>query len=116
LSRRRFRSISDRPHAKYEQLIARAKEVPPAKTVVVHACDETSLRGAAEAAEIGIITPILVGPAAKITATARQHKIDIGGLKLVDVPQSDAAAARGVELIREGQGELLMKGSLQRTS
>jgi phosphate acetyltransferase len=105
-------SIGDRPHAKYEQLIVHAKEVPPAKTVVVHPCDETSLRGAAEAAEIGIIIPILVGPAGKITAAARQHKIDIGGFTLVDAPHSEAAAAKGVELIREGKGELLMKGSL----
>ena len=58
-------------HAKYERLIARAKQVPPATTVVVHPCDETSLRGAAEAAEAGLIVPILVGPAAKITAVAR---------------------------------------------
>ena len=107
-----IRSSSDRPHAKYDYLIARAKQVPAAKTVVVHPCDETSLRGAAEAAEIGIITPILVGPAAKITAAARQHKIDIGGFTLVDAPHSDEAAAKGVELIREGRGELLMKGSL----
>ena len=54
------------PHAKYERLIARAKGVPPARTLVVHPCDETSLRGALEAAEAGIIIPILVAPAAQI--------------------------------------------------
>jgi phosphate acetyltransferase len=99
-------------HAKYERLIARAKEVPTVKTVVVHPCDETSLRGAVEAAEAGLIVPILVGPAAKITAVARQHNLDIGGFELVDVPHSEAAAARAVELIHEGRGEVLMKGSL----
>jgi len=31
---------------------------------------------------------------------------------VVDAPHSDAAAARGVQLIHEGRGELLMKGSL----
>jgi phosphate acetyltransferase len=100
------------PHSKYEQLIARAKQVPPATTVVVHPCDETSLRGATEAAEAGIIVPILVGPAGKISAVAQQHKIEIGRFQIVDAPHSDAAAARGVELIRESKGELLMKGSL----
>ena len=99
-------------HAKYERLIARAKEVPSVKTVVAHPCDETSLRGAVEAAEAGLIVPILVGPAAKITAVARQHNLDIGGFELVDVPHSEAAAARAVELIHEGKGEVLMKGSL----
>ena len=59
--------------AKYDRLIARAKEVPPAKTIVVHPCDETSLRGAVEAAELGIIVPTLVGPRAKIENVAREH-------------------------------------------
>jgi phosphate acetyltransferase len=99
-------------HAKYERLIARAKQGPPATTIVVHPCDETSLRGAIEAAEAGIIVPILVGPKAKITAVARQHNINISRYQLVDVPHSDAAAAKGVELIHESKGELLMKGSL----
>jgi phosphate acetyltransferase len=104
--------LGDPPASKYERLIARAKQVPPATTVVVHPCDESSLRGAVEAAKTGIIVPILVGPAAKISAVAREHRIDIGGFRVVDAPHSDAAAAKGVELIRESDGELLMKGSL----
>jgi phosphate acetyltransferase len=100
------------PHSKYERLIAKAKEVPPAITIVVHPCDETSLRGAVEAAEAGIIVPIIVGPKAKIVAVAREHGLDIDAFELVDVPHSAAAAARAVQLIHEGKGELLMKGSL----
>jgi phosphate acetyltransferase len=99
-------------HAKYEKLIARAKEVPPSTTIVVHPCDETSLRGPVEAAEAGIIKPIFVGPAAKVKAVAQQHKLDIGKYELVDVEHSDAAAIKGVEMIRAGKAELLMKGSL----
>jgi phosphate acetyltransferase len=98
--------------SKYDRLIAKAKEVPPAKTIVVHPCDETSLRGAVEAAELGIIVPILVGPLGKIRDVAREHRLAIDKYDLVDVPHSDAAAARGVELVREGKGEMLMKGSL----
>ncbi len=99
-------------HQKYDQLIARAKQSPPTKTVVVHPCDETSLRGAVEAAEEGLIAPILVGPAHKIEAVARAHGIDIAPYEIIDVAHSDAAAARGVELIHEARGEILMKGSL----
>jgi hypothetical protein len=54
--------VGEPPRAKYERLIVTAKKVPPATTVVVHPCDETSLRGAVDAAEAGIIKPILVGP------------------------------------------------------
>jgi phosphate acetyltransferase len=99
-------------HAKYERLIARAKTVEPATTIVVHPCDESSLRGAIEAAEIGIIVPILVGPARKISAVAREHRIDIDRFEIVDAPHSEAAAAKAVALIHESKGELLMKGSL----
>jgi hypothetical protein len=56
------------PPTKYERLLARAKEVPAARTIVVHPCDETSLRGPIEAAEAGLIVPILVGPAVRIQA------------------------------------------------
>jgi phosphate acetyltransferase len=105
-------SVGQKPHAKYERLIALAKQVPAATTIVVHPCDETSLRGATEAAGIGIIAPILVGPTAKIAAVAREHDLNIGRFEIVDVPHSEAAATKGVELIREAKGELLMKGSL----
>ena len=100
------------PESKYERLIAKAKEAPAATTIVVHPCDETSLRGVTEAAEAGIIVPILVGPAARIAAVAREHKLDISRFEVVDVAHSEAAAAKAVGMIREGKGELLMKGSL----
>jgi len=104
--------MGDPPASKYERLIARAKQVPPATTVVVHPCEETALRGPIQAAEAGIIKPILVGPAAKIRGVAREHGLDIERFELIDVPHSDAAAAKAVELIHHSKGELLMKGSL----
>src|SRR5438046_2084815 len=64
-----------RPGAKYDRLIAAAKAIPSAATIVVHPCDESSLRGAADAAEAGIIKPILVGPAAKVKAAASKRNI-----------------------------------------
>jgi phosphate acetyltransferase len=100
------------PRSKYDHLIARAKEVAPARTIVVHPCDETSLRGALEAAEAGIIVPIFVGPSGKIAAVAREHKLDLKNYEIVDAPHSVAAAAKAVELIHAAKGELLMKGSL----
>jgi phosphate acetyltransferase len=100
------------PISKYERLIAAAKRVPSAKAIVVHPCDETSLRGAVEAAQLGLVELLLVGPEAKIRNVARDAKIEIGKFELVDAAHSHAAAAKAVELIRSGRGELLMKGSL----
>ena len=51
-----------RRHEKYDRLIAAAKGKQAVATAVAHPCDETSLRGAVEAGEAGLIKPILVGP------------------------------------------------------
>jgi phosphate acetyltransferase len=104
--------IEGRKHSKYDRLLAAAKAIPPAATLVVHPCDENSLRGTVEAAEAGLIRPTLVGPAKKIRNVASDHGIDISGFEIVDAPHSEAAAARAVELIHEAKGEMLMKGSL----
>jgi phosphate acetyltransferase len=101
-----------RSHSKYDRLIAAAKSIPPVATLVVHPCDESSLRGVVEAAATGLITPILVGPAPKIKDVAARHGIDIAAFEIVDAPHSEAAAAKAVELIHEAKGEMLMKGSL----
>src|SRR5438034_8698963 len=61
---------------------------------------------------MSLITPILVGPAEKIKAIAADAKIDLSGLEIVDTPDSQASAAKAVELVREGRAEVLMKGSL----
>jgi phosphotransacetylase len=81
-------------------------------TAVAHPCDASSLAGAVDAGAMGLITPILVGPSDKIREVAEQHGIDLGKSRLVDAPHSHAAAKRAVELVRLGEAELLMKGSL----
>jgi len=105
-------STLEPPPSKYDRLLARAKKAPPAATLVVYPCDESSLRGAIETAEEGIIVPILVGPAARIAAVAREHGLDIDRFEIVDAGHSEAAAAKAVQLVHEGKGALLMKGSL----
>ncbi len=102
----------ERQHEKYERLIARCKALTPVPTAVAHPCDETSLKGAVEAAELGILQPILVGPKAKIEAVAAQFQLDISAYEISDAPHSHAAADLAVQLAREGKAEMLMKGSL----
>src|SRR4051794_22515432 len=99
-------------HEPYERLLARAKTLPALPTAVAHPCDQSSLAGAVEAAEMGLIAPILVGPVARIRAAAEQADLDITGLEIVDAPHSHASAAEAVRLVREGRAECLMKGSL----
>ena len=99
-------------HEKYQRLIDTCKAMPATTVAVAHPCDESSLSGAMDAAKLGLIVPILVGPKQKIEATAKKFGIDLGATEIVDAPYSHASAARAVELVREGRAEALMKGSL----
>jgi phosphotransacetylase len=100
------------PHEKYQRLIAAVGGLPAIPTAVAHPCDVTSLSGAVDAAKAGIITPILVGPPARIIAAAQAAGLDISGFEIVPTEHSHASAERAVALVREGKAELLMKGSL----
>jgi len=97
---------------KYEALLERSRHLEPVPTAVVHPCEESALAGAIEAAQRRLIVPVLVGPRAKIVEVAGLAGIDLGSTQIVDVPHSHAAAEKAVEMVREGQAEILMKGSL----
>jgi phosphate acetyltransferase len=99
-------------HDGHTQLLHRCEGLPPVPTAVVHPCDEASLRGAVEAAQEGLIDPILVGPAAKIRAVATAFGLNIEPYRLVDVSHSHQSAEAGVALARSGEAEAVMKGSL----
>ena len=97
---------------KYEQLLALCSGLAPATTAVAHPCEASALTGALDAARLRLIQPILVGPSAKIAAVAKECGLALDGIRVVDVPHSHAAATRAVELVRAGEAEVLMKGSL----
>ncbi|MDR2240580.1 MAG: phosphate acetyltransferase [Zoogloeaceae bacterium] len=96
----------------YARLVAAAGALPAITCAVAHPCDETSLGAAVEAARLGLLKPILVGPRARIEATAKKCAFNLDGLEIVDTPHSHASAAEAVALVRGGRASLLMKGSL----
>lgn len=97
---------------RYEAILERCRGMEPVTTSVAYPCEESALSGALDAARLGLIEPILVGPADKIAEIARASHISLGNVRIVDVPDSRAAAAKAVELVRKGEAELVMKGSL----
>jgi phosphotransacetylase len=104
--------VSVHEHIRHRQLICRCAGLKPALTAVVHPCDPPSLRATVEAAQEGLINPVLVGPEAKIRAVAVAEKLNISAFQLVSVPHSHAAAAEAVAMARRSEVEVLMKGSL----
>src|SRR5215469_8885433 len=97
---------------RYERLLEAARELPPVATAVIHPCDEISIQGAIEAAKLGIIAPLLVGPPARVRAAAEAAGVDISNLRLIESAHSHDSAAKAVELVRQGEAQALMKGSL----
>jgi phosphotransacetylase/acyl dehydratase len=99
-------------HDRTLAMIARAADGIALATAVVYPDDAISLMAALEAAKAGLIVPILIGPAARIQQVAREAAVDISGLKMIDLSDPCAAAARAVALARSGEVGLLMKGNL----
>ena len=97
---------------KYEKLLERCKSLAPIPTAVAYPCDDSAISGAVEAAKLGLIVPLLVGPAASIKKAAKSAEIDLDKFEIVDASDSRDAAAKAVALVREGRAEILMKGSL----
>ena len=104
-------TISDK-YSRLQALVARAKGLPAIDMAVVHPCDLESLKGALMAAEAGLIDPILIGPELKIRAIATEFGLDLKQHRIVNVKHSHESAAMAVTLIRNGDAEALMKGSL----
>jgi phosphate acetyltransferase len=103
---------AERTHDKYDRLIAVATRHPPMATAIAHPCDHASLESAVEAARLGLIKPILVGPPARVRDVAAKAGLDISPFELVASAHSHDSAAKAVELVRAGRVEAVMKGSL----
>ena len=99
-------------HDLFRGLLARTAGLPAVTMAVAHPCDAASLAATVEVAGLGLVAPILVGPAARIIDIAKDAGLDISRFRLVDAPHSHAAAACAVALVRAGEAALLMKGSL----
>lgn len=100
-----------RPHLQH--LLDQAKAQGPIPVAVAYPCDAGSLQAAMQAAQAGLITPLLVGPEARIRASAQSAGLDLAGASIhstADDPR--AAAAQAAALCGSGQARALMKGSL----
>lgn len=99
-------------HASFRAVLDRARQGPAVATAVAWPCDAVSLGAVVEAAAVGLIVPILIGPTARIQAVAAAALVDIAGYRLIEAATEEAAAMQAVALVRAGEAALLMKGSL----
>lgn len=79
---------------------------------VIHPCSEYALSGAMAIKQANLALPLLIGPECKIKTLADKNDLDLTDIEIIDVPHSHAATMKAIELVKNGQVQLLMKGSL----
>ncbi len=105
---------SNGQHDAYERVLQRCRDLEPVTAAVAYPCERTALSGAIEAAEAGLILPILVGPRQKIRQVAEEASLNIDSYPIEDVQESHSAAVRTVELVRAAKAEVLMTAAVKR--
>jgi phosphate acetyltransferase len=105
-------SVSVQTHDKFAAFVERVKPLHPVPTAVVYPCSDGAITAAIEAAQAGMIEPILVGPQGEIRAAAEKAGVVLTGVRIVDAVDSHDAAEKSVALARAGEAAVLMKGSL----
>jgi phosphate acetyltransferase/phosphate butyryltransferase len=96
----------------YEELLRRCKPLEPVATAVAYPCEQTALTSVVEAADAGLISPILVGPREQMRQVAAKANLDIDRFPLEDAADPMSSAAKAVAIVRSAGAEALMKGSL----
>jgi phosphate acetyltransferase len=96
----------------FHQFLERCKGLPAIKTAVVWPLSEVALKGTVEAAEEGLIEPLLIGDEPAIRALAAKMGMDIGAFPILNAETEGQAAEVGVKVCRSGQAQAMMKGSL----
>jgi len=96
----------------YDELLRRCKPLEPVATAVAYPCEQTALTSVVEAADAGLISPILVGPREQIRQVAAKANLDIDRFPFEEAADAVTSAAKAVAIVRSAGAEALMKGSL----
>ena len=97
----------------FEELISKANQKTLKKVSVSNAQDEPVLQAVKAAKEQNIATAILVGDEAKIREIAASIDMDLTDFKIINEPDTEAAALKAVELVHNGEADILLKGLLE---
>ncbi len=95
---------------KLEEIISAVKGLPRKKLVVACGEDPHTIEAVARAGREGLVEVIVVGNRKKIEEVAGKHGVDPSVFTIVNIEDTRAALKQAVKTVREGQGDILMKG------
>ena len=98
----------------FEQIVDKAKAAGRCSRVVIAGADaENILQGAFHAAEEGFAYPVLVGEEAKVRPLLERLGLDKRDFELEPAQPGDNLTQKAIDLINQGKGDVLMRGSIQ---
>lgn len=80
------------------------------RMVAAWGVDSHTIAAAAKAVELGLADVTLVGDENLIAEACREEGVDVAKFTIVHNPVELASVAQAVQMIRDGQGDFLMKG------
>ena len=95
-----------------EKLLEHCRGLKPMLTGVVYPCSADALTGAVEAAEAGLIVPVLFGPEAQLRQIAAAAKLDLSKCRIVASDGPEDSALKAAMAAGANEVQALMKGSL----
>ncbi|MFQ5775666.1 MAG: bifunctional enoyl-CoA hydratase/phosphate acetyltransferase [Kiloniellaceae bacterium] len=101
------------PHVKtLTDLIAQARALEPIRVAVVDAAQELVIETLREAHALGMVEPRLIGVPEAIERTCNELGWKTEDRWIVPAPTDPAAAAKAVDLVRDGEVDAVMKGNI----
>ena len=100
------------PEHRLEGLLEGCRGLKPMLTGVVHPCSVEALSGAVEAADAGLIVPVLFGPEAELRKIAAAAQLDIAGYRVVATEGPEDSALKAAMAAGNHEVQVLMKGGL----
>ena len=80
------------------------------RMVAAWAVDEHTIEAASKAVDLGIVTATLVGDKEMIKEVCANNNIDVEKFEIVNEPNELKAVSCAVQLVHDGEGDVLMKG------
>jgi phosphate butyryltransferase len=98
--------------SKLEDLLKKDEKAPLQRLAVAWPHDAHTLGAVREAVENELVHPLLVGDPELIAGVCKEVDLQVEKVTVVPVAEEGAAALQAVTLVREGEADLLMKGTV----
>ncbi|MAH85124.1 MAG: phosphate acetyltransferase [Rhodospirillaceae bacterium TMED8] len=108
--------LCDKPYQVPEYLLKKTETLRKIRMAIAGAENSIALQGAKQAADAGLIEPVLVGDKSLITKLAKGICWHIPNFDIVDAAGEDKASAAAVALANSGEVSALMKGHIHTDS